>query len=277
MNEFQDPTDVFDEPEEESLDYNDRVRLPVGIEVNGRRYRDVTIEEMSGIDDELVSGKKANGNGAIGLTLVLCRCIQEIDGVVDQKDNPESLIDKRIVRGMTQIDRDFLITRIQMLGGNNTGILANLCPRCKKRHELEVELSELQTVEWPDESPLEVDFTLEVGHIERDNETRKPVKAHKEGRLRFPIGSHQEAVGTMQDPSKIMTSMLAACITQLGTLKPPSYEVVRRLKSRDRKLLMHIMKTKLPGLRQWKEVECDCGRVFDLTLDVSAFFDVRRK
>jgi hypothetical protein len=263
--------------QEEILEYSDIVRLPVGIEDGGARYREVVIDEMMGIDHHLMTGKKARGNGAIGLSLVLCRCIQEIPGLVENKGDPERLLDRNLIKKMVQPDRDFLFTRIKLLSGESTGILAGKCPRCREPYEEEVNLKELPIIEWPDNAPLQLEFTLEVGHIERDRSTKKPITAHRKGVLRFPTGFEQEAVGKMDNGVQIQDSMLAACITKLGSLSSVSMEMVKRFKDRDRAILMDVIKYELPGMRQWKSVQCECGREFDIVLDIASFFEGQRR
>jgi len=254
---------------------SESVRLPVGILDGDIRYRDVTIEEMSGIDDHLVSGKKSGNNGAKALSLVLCRCVQEVEGMHQYKfkSDPEKLFDLELARKMCQPDRDFLVTRIHMLADNDEGVLAGECPRCNRIWEEDVDLRKMDVYEWPDGEPLQLEFELDVGYVEREGGKKI---YHKRGVMRFPTGKEQELVGKMDDESDIIDAMLASCIIELGTLEAVSQEIVKRFKSRDRRKLMTIIARGLPGLRQWKTVECRCGREFDIKLDVSAFFEGRR-
>ena len=57
------------------------VILPVGIEKDGTRHREVHIERMTGIDDHNLASSDARKNGAIGTTKVICRCVQEVPGL----------------------------------------------------------------------------------------------------------------------------------------------------------------------------------------------------
>ena len=62
---------------------NNKVILPIGVEVDGVRYLEVTIDEMTGIDEENLSSRKVRNNGAKAITLLLRRCIQSITGVLE--------------------------------------------------------------------------------------------------------------------------------------------------------------------------------------------------
>ena len=42
---------------------DERVLLPIGVEVDGVRYREVIIDEMTGFDEENLSSKKVKNNG----------------------------------------------------------------------------------------------------------------------------------------------------------------------------------------------------------------------
>lgn len=259
------------EEERSAPEVSDHVTLPVGVDDGtGTRFREVVVDEMSGIDDELVSGKKSGGNGAKGLSLVLCRCIQSIEGLVEQKKNSESLIDRQIVRRMTQADRDYLVSRIFMLGGADDAVMQGKCPRCETSREEEVFMSDLQVVRWPDDKPPGFEFELPVGYRGQDG------KLHRKGWMDFPTGAIQENIATLKG-ALIITAMLTACIKRLGSLETVDQEIVKRFKSRDRRYLMDELKFKAPGLRQWKEVTCsECDKAFDIRVDMSSFFDSRR-
>lgn len=265
--------DSPEEGESTKAEVSDHVRLPVGIEIAGVRYRDVIIDEMGGQDEKLAGDKKkTGGNGAKGMTLVLCRSIQAIAGLVEQKKNPNSLIDRKYVRGMYQVDRDFLVSRIQMLADKDETRMQAQCI-CKTIYEEDVLLSELKVREHPDDAPCELSFTLPRGYLEVVK--RGDNVLHREGILRFPIGSDQEAVSPIAKNNQGlgMTAMLAATITKLGTLENIDQDVTGNMKSRDRRYLFNQIRDDMPGLVQWKPVECyECGRDLEAVVDLSGFF-----
>ncbi len=270
---------MADDPQEDSQqstgnEISDTVRLPVGLEIEGTRYRNVTVDEMSGIDDHNIAGKKAGNNGAKGVTLILIRCIQEVEGHLPRKQNPDKMFDRSLARKLTVVDRDFLLSKIFQLGGDTEALMAGQCPRCEAVWEEEVLFSELEVVEWPEDEKTEISFELPVGL----KVTEKGVtKIHTKGIMRFPTGKDQELAGELGDNAAVVfDAMFSACITSLGDLEQVNREAIRRLKSRDRRYLSQILQEALPGLRQWKIVKCSCGKNFDINVDLTAFFGGRR-
>lgn len=250
---------------------SDQVRLPVGLEVDGIRYRDLVIDEMTGIDDHNIASKKAGTNGAKGITVLICRSVQEVDGYLPKKQNPEKLFDRKFARDLTIIDRDFLLARIYMYSGEEEVIQAGVCPRCDTPWEEPVFLKDLEVIEWPEEAPLQIDFELPRGYVDKDG------KVHKKGTIRFPTGKEQEMIGEMKNPAQIFDALFAACLINLGDITSFNQEMMKRMKAKDRRYLMNYIETALPGLRQWKTVKCKCGREFEIRADLTSFFDGRRK
>lgn len=251
---------------------SDHVRLPVGLEVDGVRYREVVIDEMTGVDDHNIASKKAGNNGGKGVTVMISRCVQEVVGNPDypQKKFPEKLFDRKLARSLTIVDRDFLLAQIYMHSGEEEVIQAGVCPRCDTPWEEPAKLVDLEVVEWPDESPLEINFELPRGF-------RHEGELHKEGKIRFPTGKEQEKIGEMQNSARIFDALFASCLINLGDLTSFDQEMMKRMSSKDRRYLMNYLQTALPGLRQWKTVRCRCGREFEIHADLTSFFDGRRK
>ena len=247
------------------------VRLPVGLPKDGVRYRDVEIDEMTGIDDHLISSKKVGNNGAKGLTLVICRCTQSVEGFhpFTSKTSTDKQFDRSLGRNMTQPDRDFLISRIFMLSGRNDTVMAGKCS-CGVIHQEEVRYSELPVVEWPDDAPLYIEFELEKGVPDKTG------TFHKIGKVRFPRGSDQERAGGMTDPAAITDAMFAACIIELGDLEGVDQEMVKRMTRSDREILWTALRDKLPGVKQWKIIQCECGLDVEVKVDQNSFFTARR-
>jgi len=270
---------MIDDPQEDAQessnnDVSDTVRLPVGLEIDGTRYRNVVIDEMSGIDDHNIASKKSGNNGAKAVSLILNRCIQEVEGHLKQKQNPDKMFDRSLARKLTVVDRDFLLSKIFQLGGDTEALMAGQCPRCEAVWEEEVKFADLDVVEWPEDDKMEIAFTLPAGLrvVEKG-----VVKVYHEGTLRFPTGKDQELAGELGDNAAVVfDAMFAACITSLGDLEEVDRESMRTLKSRDRRYLAQILQSELPGLRQWKIVKCTCGKKFDINVDLTSFFGGRR-
>jgi hypothetical protein len=264
---------VVEDPEVGDLD--DVVSLPVGAEIGGTRFRRVTIDELTGVDEELASNKKkTGGNPAKALTLVLARAIQSIEGSIEEKRNPDSMIDRQIVRNMYQADRDYLIARIHLLAGKDEVPLQAQCPKCGAQHEEMVLLSERPVKVWPDDKEPQLEFDLPKGYVDRRDKERK---VHKKGIIRFPRGIQQEAVSQLarNNQAQAMTAMLASCITKLGDLDAVDQDVVRRLRSSDRRYLFRLIRDEMPGMKMWEMVSCsECDNdELEATVSLAGFFD----
>ena len=254
---------------------SEHVRLPIGYEKAGTRYRNVVIDELSGVDEALLSNKKkTGGNTAKGLTMVLARSIQEIEGLVPRKKNPDTPIDHTIPRMMYQVDRDFLFSRIQLLSEKDETTLRGTCPKCNTVYEEDVLISDRPVYEWPEDKPCEFEFELKRGYTETKR-NEDPV-IHKSGILRFPRGRDQEAIALMasENPGQAMTAMLAACIKKLGDLDNIDQTITARIKSRDRKYLFNRIRDEVPGMKMWDIKTCfNCGHSnVEAMIDISAFF-----
>lgn len=253
---------------------SDHISLPIGLEVEGTRYRSVVIDELCGKDEELATDKKkTQGNGAVGLTLVLCRAIQEISGLVERKRNAEHMVNRDHVRNLYQADRDFILSRMLILADRDETVYTGRCS-CGEEFEESALISKVPVVVWPDGKPCGFEFTLPKGV--RDE---KGV-VHTKGWMRFPRGVEQELVAPLarESQGRAMTAILAACVTKIGDIDQIDQDLMRSLASRDREYLMGQVKINIPGLRQWKEVECwSCGRTFDAIVDLTDFFGGRTR
>jgi hypothetical protein len=251
---------------------SDHIRLPIGYEVDGVRYRNVVIDELLGIDDHLIIGKKAGKNAAKSETMVLCRTIQEIEGIVPQKKNSESLLDRNIVQNMYGPDRDFILSRVYMLSGRTEAMMAGECPRCARIWEEEVKIADLPVIEWSEDSPACMDFELEFG-------VKDPKTGEQQliGKVDFPTGRIQELIAEIGDAAEVIDSLLTALIKDFGTLGKVNKEQVKRMKQRDRVNIIDLIANGFPGLKMLQTVNCDCGREYETRADLSAFLGGQRR
>jgi hypothetical protein len=249
---------------------SDSITLPVGLEIDGARYRKVFIDELTGTDDHLLSGKKSSKNASKCTSNILARCIQEIEGVVPRKKNPDALIDVSIVQKMYGMDRDFIFAKIHQLSGKNDLVIAGSCPRCGVVYEEEGNLDSLEVVEWPEDKSCEVPFELEIGIPQVVNGN---TIWHKNGILKFVTGKVQELSGDIDNMADQIDALLCASIKQVGDMTAVDRTQVKKMRSRDRQTLLEIIQYDYPGMRMWKTVSCDkCDREFEAHADIASFF-----
>jgi len=255
---------------------SDFVELPVGIKKDGVLYRELYIDKMRGVDDHNIAAKNAGNNGSVATSLVLCRCIQEIPGLLQRKLDSTKMFDRALPRNICNPDRDYILSRIYMLSNRNDAIMAGECSRCGRVWEEEVRLSELPVIRWEEDKPWEFPFELEdEGFVIRNSDG--VVEHHKSGMMRFPMGKDAEIIGKISNMADAVDSMIAACVSKVGDLSSVDTSMAHALTSTDRQILMATVQQELPGLRQWKEIKCTCGSPVELKLDLASFLDVRRR
>jgi hypothetical protein len=278
---LEDSDGSFDDWEKDSDDGvpdftpDNTVELPVGLRKDGQVFRTVVIDELCGIDDHLVASNKSGGNGAKAMSMVLCRAVQEVPGLLRMKKDSEKLFNREFARALTEIDRVFLITRIFMLSGRNESAFVGRCRHCKKVHNERVFLSQLEVKSWPDDKPPQVEFHLKKGFKEKTDSGKEVF--HKEGILRFPLGKESELLGKMENEAEATDSLLAACIVSVGNYGKVDTSMVKALKRQDREELMFSLSESLPGIKQGKWITCECGMDMELRLDLISFFEGRRR
>lgn len=256
-------------PEPRFLDPSDDVvTLPVGLEIDGTRFRRIRIDEMTGVDEENLSSKKKGKNPVAPFDLLLRRCIQGIEGLYEKKKQ-YGLCPAEYVQRMYQVDRDFLLVAIRVASLDSNITMGWKCGECGEANEDDVDLAKLPVTDWPVGEPPEIPFTLPKGLRHED-------ELHKEGIIAFPQGKHQSAVArlAMTEPGKAQTALLAACISRVGKVTSLDTSMVQRMSFRDRRAIGDAIIDKLPGVRLFVNLECEaCGHEQeDQRIDLSAFF-----
>lgn len=275
MNDPQDWSGEAGHDSSATEEVSDFLTLPVGIKKDGNLYRELYIDKMRGVDDHNIASNKVQNNGSVATSLVLCRCIQEVPGLLQRKLNSTKMFDRALARNMCNPDRDYVLSRIYMLSNRDSAVMAGECTRCTRVWEEEVFLSQLPVITWPDDKPWEIPFQLEDGFCVRGKDGEETY--HKEGVLRFPMGKDAEGIGNIKNLAAAVDSMIAACVIKVGEITSVDTSMAYDLTSTDRQLLMVTVQRELPGLRQWKEIQCRCGATVELKLDLASFLDVRRR
>ena len=244
---------------------SEEVVLPVGVEIDGTRYKKVTIHEMNGYDEENLTSRKVRNNGAKAQTLLLRRCIQEIEGLVPKKSNPNELIKTDIILKMTAPDRDYLFFCIRVLGGISQIDCVYECQSCSATNEEGISIQDLDVYEWPEEEPLQVPFTLMRGIHDEG-------KTYTEGIWKFLTGRQQEEIAKVGNDRVVNLSMrLCAHMTDMPT--QPGEEQFKMMSMTERVDLLNQVGSESPGVQSSLEFTCsECDKVSEQSIDVSRFF-----
>ena len=252
---------------------NDRVVLPIGLEIDGIRYRNVVIDEMTGIDEENLSSRKVRNNGAKAITLLLRRCIQSIEGVLEQKRDPLALIDEKYVRNMYVADRDFLIMCIRTISGDSELLMNMNCPSCGSEIDKLVNLKELDVYEWDENEPVEITVDLPRGFYNQDTQ-----QYNNRVRWAFPKGVAQERLASLPE-NEMGTNLIAIGLRSVeGRESIPSSDEVRRLSVRDRGALADAIVENMVGVETKIDICCDnCGHEFDSEVNTVGFSNLGQR
>jgi len=184
---------------------SDQVTLPVGLEVNGVRYRQVVIDEIRAGDAQLGASRATQNNAAKGLTLMLRRIIQAIPGLLDKKENPSALISEEFVRNMLVVDREYLLLCTNLLSREPTFTQVFDHSDSDASVEKEIDIRTLEVFGWPeDEAPR---LLLDLGRELKDVEGNP----HTQVYYYFPNGKNQEQMLAEPEERAMFTS-LAACL-----------------------------------------------------------------
>jgi hypothetical protein len=245
---------------------NDTVVLPIGLEIDGVRYKTVRISEMNGYDEENLASRKVRNNGAKGQSILLRRCIQEIEGLFPRKDNPNELIKDKYVLDMCSYDRDFLFFSIRSLGGVPDIDLTFECTSCGTDNTTTASVEDLEVYEWPEEEAFEIPFEMKNG-IFQDG------VMHKEGVWRFLSGKQQEQLAKVNS-ERLLSASMVMCIYRLGEMQgTPTEEQFKRLSTTERTDILEQIAREAPGVQTTLKLSCDeCGLEQETALDVSRFF-----
>lgn len=252
---------------------NDRVVLPIGLEIDGIRYRNVVIDEMTGIDEENLSSRKVRNNGAKAITLLLRRCIQSIEGVLEQKRDPLALIDEKYVRNMYVADRDFLIMCIRTISGDSELLMNMNCPSCGSEIDKLVNLKELDVYEWDENEPVEITVDLPRGFYNQETQ-----QYNNRVRWGFPKGVAQERLASLPE-NEMGTNLIAIGLRSVeGRESIPSSDEVRRLSVRDRGALADAIVENMVGVETKIDICCDnCGHEFDSEVNTVGFSNLGQR
>lgn len=252
------------------IDHTDKVILPIGLEVDGTRYREIVIDEMTGIDEENLTSKKIKNNGAKAVSVLLRRCIQEIPGLMERKKNPMDLIPEKFVKEMYVADRDFLTLCIRALSEKSKFLSSFSCPSCTFTEEKWIDFNEMDVYEWDESMPVQLEIELPRGFFDQtDNQYKGKVV------WEFPKGKAQEGMASIPD-GQMATYMIASGIRSVEGMRAlPSDHDVRRLGVRDRNAFAQAITDNSIGVDTKIELICEsCGHEYDTEVNIMGFFSL---
>lgn len=252
------------------LDGNSKVTLPIGIWHEGNLYREVEIDEMRGYDEQILTSKQAQANGAKGVTSILRRCILSIEGLFPRKKDLRSLVPEQFIRGMYVADRDFLLLSIRALALESDLTYKVVCPSCKTANQVTKPLTEFSVAEHVGSCPPS--WSIPVNGFKRkltiDGEDITSVL------WEHPTGAVQEEITGKLNANGGSLSISSCCsVTIKGKTRKIASHEADAMPSRFRQFIVNEADKKTPGVDMHEDLICAaCGNAWGHRIDESVFF-----
>lgn len=257
------------------IEPTERPKLPIGLDWEGTRYRDVVIDTggMSGIDEENLSDKSVRNNGARAITRLLQRIIVEIPGLTKPKNDPyRDLIDEKYIRGMYAGDRDFLLVLTFIVGNDPEFEMPYACPSCGDEGVDRIDLRDLEVYDWDEEGEPIYDLVMPDGFLSKDKSGKET--RHCNVKWKTLKGYDMEKIIKMPSGGRQSTAIISAALTEVEGMARPGSEQVRRLSTRDRQFLLEASNEYQPGVELRTNVVCDaCSNEWLAPVNLSRFFN----
>lgn len=243
----------------EQLEVNEFL-LPVGYtDGEGVLHRTVKLKPMTGETEEAIADPKVRDNGGKLITELLFSVVEKV-GTVKK-------VNREILRDLTAIDRDFLLIKNAQVSLGDEISYVDVCPHCKAKNEVTVNLEELPVTYMDAEEERELTFELPNGYVDRDG------KVHKKITVILPTGRVQERVAQVvrANPAQATTLMLQLITKKLGDLDFINPDVFKTMTKKDRDFISKKLAEINAGVKFSHEVICsDCGGEFTSSIPLQS-------
>ena len=221
---------------------------------------EASLNQMTGIEEEILTDNKLVRNAGKLITELLYSVVETLDGKKPSKDT---------IRQLMIGDRDALLLELRKISLGSEMEAKFQCGNCNASIEVVENLDEVEILELNGELKETMEIELVDGYKDREGEV------HKIAVVAYPNGDVQEKTSVImrQNFGRGNTAMLKECIKEIGSVKPVTNDMIRRLTKRDRDHLLTVISKDAPGPKLKTTVDCyDCGYSFETALDLSNFF-----
>jgi sporulation protein YlmC with PRC-barrel domain len=226
------------------------VKLPVGIDVEGKLYDKVKIREVLGLDEEFISQPRFKNNPASMMVELVGRCIVEVEGLgVDITPN--------VLRNSCTGALDYLFLQIRNL---SAGGEYEVVDKCSNGHKYKDYINLEDDLVVTEGTPV-IDIKLPRG-LHKDQGVVKNIK------LAFPDGNLQEFFvkkgAKKEDLDKfgeINTEVIYRCISKVNPELKITRDDIKMLSRKDRKYITNYIQENAPGINT--EITCVCDTCED--------------
>lgn len=235
--------------------------MPAGyVDENGTVFRDFTLREMTGKDEEALQRADVRKNTSKASNLILSRCVLRIGAYTKQSLGGTAW--DNLIKSLLVGDQDYMLLRLREVSmGSNKIEIDHVCPSCKAKLKTELTVDELPYTEF--KGNRVIPFTLPRGYTDKNGE------CHKNGKMRLTNGLDREIILPVARINLAKAQTLAfvrICTFDDGYVV--DNEVISSLTLKDRDYLQGILTDNQFGYQMRTEVTCDqCGETFDGSLD----------
>ena len=205
-------------------------RLPAGFLYNGSAIKDISVDEMTGLEQHALSDPKNRKNAGRAISHILRRVIQEIPGALERKSNRTFLCDSRFVETMYQCDRDTVILYSLIYAGQYKQSLNFECESCGEKLYEDIDLRDVEVYELEGDENTYVDIDLDRPFTIDDTTLTSC-------RFRLPTGADQEKISKSGSKGEFyaISALLSLCCSFMGV--KDGAETTKRLSIKEVSLL----------------------------------------
>lgn len=244
--------EVKEETQVESKGYK-TITLPISKKV-------VSINQMTGIEEEILTDSKTIKNAGKLITELLTSIIVEMDGKSASRQDVKDLLIG---------DRDFILVELRKISLGEIIESSFVCPNCGEKIHDEVSLDDLKVKEVGEDFEGVLTIELIDGYKDREGNKRNKIT------VKYPDGNTQEktAVIMSQNIGRGNTELIKECIIEMEGISPVTRGVIKSLTKRDRDIILSKIDKNSPGVNFNVESVCnECGESFETMLDLTNFF-----
>ncbi len=244
------------------------IELPVGFMLDGKGYKNITVREVAGVDEEVISQPEYKDDMPEAYMELIHRCIVSVDGRKTEK-GVEIIPNKKQIKNLPIGVLQTIVLEIRKLSWGDDYTFEENCPKegCGKKSDGIYDLSRLKILEGDPQIGVELRRGIALNGT--GDVTRSIVLNYPNGHLMkaaFLLQQSRESTTDMTGIGEFMTDIVFHCIEKNKQGKP-DLKMVRNMVRADRKVIVDTVmggKAKAPGPVMEFALKCKkCGTGFE--------------
>ena len=222
--------------------------LPCGyLDADGNLHTSVSVREMTGEEEDILSAKNVPGSKKINK--ILSKCTVSIGSI-----NGGAI--ESIIQDLTQGDRIFLLIAVRRASLGDEMPFLTKCPSCEEEARFHLDLGDLEVIKMADPTTRSYSVTLP--------------KTGKKVMMKVLTGRGEDAIGKASSRGRdLITTAIFARVDSMDD-KPVTMKDLKDLPLADRNFLRDEWEDHEGGLDTAVKIDCPaCGNEYDTELDIS--------